>query len=143
MTHTMQYGHWTDDKVLTLFRKLSIRKTAQRIILAKLLLSKPQHVYAEEVLDWVRSSDEPVSRATVYNNLRLFADKGLLREVNIDARRTFYDTNVRPHHHFYNEDTKELTDFPPEGVSLEGLPPLPPDTQQVGEEIIIRLRKKH
>ena len=62
------------------------------------------------------------SLATVYNTLGLFASKGLIREVIVDPSKVFYDSNTKPHHHFFNVDTGLLRDFDSDAVQIEQLP---------------------
>jgi len=64
----------------------TIRPTSQRIDIAKVLLAKPQHLSAEQVFGQVNTNGELVSKATVYNTLNLFVDKGLIKEVVIDSK---------------------------------------------------------
>jgi Fur family iron response transcriptional regulator len=66
---------------------------------------------AEDVFNIIRANKIKVSQATIYNTLGLFVKKGLLNEVFVDASKTFYDTNLKPHQHFYNIDTGKLTDI--------------------------------
>jgi Fur family iron response transcriptional regulator len=80
-----------------------------------------------------------VSKATVYNSLNLFCERGLLRTVKVDPARQFYDPTVTPHHHFYHVDTGELIDIEPDAVSLEVRSALPRGTEQRGVDVIIRI----
>lgn len=95
---------------------------------------------AEQLIDELRHRSR-VSKATVYNSLKLFAAKGLIREVNVHSDRLIYDSNVRPHHHFYNIDTGELQDIDPADIQLTGLPTPPEGTVQDGVDIVIRVRR--
>lgn len=117
-----------------------ILSTAQRLQIARLLFSAPQHLSADQVLKELRQSGSRVSKATVYNTLNLFAQKGLVREVIVDPSKVFYDSNAEPHHHFYNEDTGSLTDFPATAVTFASLPDLPDGTVAEGVEVVVRLR---
>src|SRR5207237_7950275 len=86
-------------------RKLStlgIRPTAQRVQIAELLLSAPQHLSAEQILASLRASGARVSKATVYNTLNLFAAHGLIRQLSVDGSRAWFDSNVEPHYHFHD-----------------------------------------
>ncbi len=114
--------------------------TAQRLDVALVILSKPQHLSADQIIAGIRSMGSRVSKATVYNTLNLFCERGLLRTVEVDPTRQYYDSCVQPHHHFYNVDTGELTDIPTEAVSLNVGTALPPDTCQVGVEVVVRVR---
>jgi Fur family iron response transcriptional regulator len=116
--------------------------TAQRLALAEVLFARPQHLSADDVLKAAADAGIRVSKATVYNTLNLFVRCGLVREVNVDGQRVYYDSTTRPHHHFFNVDTGELTDIPSEGVRLAALPELPPGTEPDSVEIVVRIRRK-
>ncbi len=118
-----------------------IGPTSQRLRIAEVLLSRPRHLSADQVLAEVNRETALVSKATVYNTLRLFTEHGLVREIVVDPNRIFYDSSTEPHHHFYNTDTGELTDIPADGVKISGLPPLPEGTETEQVEVIVRLRQ--
>ena len=117
-----------------------IRPTAQRVRIASLLLSCPQHLSAEQILASLRVAGARVSKATVYNTLNLFVEKKLIREVIVDPDRVFYDPNTAPHYHIYNIETGQLTDIDAQDVRIEGLPKLPPGMVTESMDIIIRVR---
>jgi Fur family transcriptional regulator, iron response regulator len=121
-------------------RRHGISPTHQRVEIAHALFSREGHFSAEQVLGIVNSSGFSASKATVYNTLRLFLDKNLLREVIVDPQRVFYDPNTRPHHHFYNVDNGELTDIAAEQITIAGVPSLPEGTTTDGVDVIIRIR---
>ncbi len=106
------------------------------------MLLRPQHLSAEQVLSLTNESGRPVSKATVYNSLGLFARKGLIRELFVDQERAFYDSSTHPHHHFYNPVTQEICDIDPESVqvNMNALPPA--DTEISGIEVVVHLRPK-
>ena len=117
-----------------------INPTQQRIVIAQLLFARPQHISADQVLLSVQDSGTHVSKATVYNTLSLFAEKGLVNEVIVDPSRVFYDSNTDAHHHFYNVDSGELQDFAYGNMSVDVMPELPQGTQLDGVDVIIRVR---
>lgn len=119
---------------------LGISPTPQRIKIASALLSKPQHLSAEQVLQIVNQTNKEVSKATVYNTLGLFACKGLVREVVVDPNKVFYDSNTCHHHHFYNVMTGELTDVDATNLDVPNLPDAPEGTAYEGINIILRIR---
>jgi len=119
---------------------VGIKPTAQRLHVAQVLLDRPQHLAADEVLARVKRRGGRVSKATVYNTLRAFADHGLVREVVVDPTRIFYDSTVEPHHHFFDETSHALTDILAGGVRIAGLPSLPAGTEAVGVEVVVRIR---
>ena len=110
-------------------KNFGIAPTRQRLEVAEVLLEKPQHLSADQILAILRRKDSSVSKATVYNTLHLFGEKGLVRELHVDSSRTFYDSTTHPHHHFYHVQSGELSDIPASQVRLVDLPPLPPGTR--------------
>lgn len=118
-----------------------VRPTTQRLRIAELLLDQPRHATAEQILATLRQSPGRVSKATVYNTLKLFVDHGLLRPIHVDPERCVYDSMVAPHHHFQDLETGEMTDIPPDALSIAGMPPLPPGMELAGIEVVIRLRR--
>jgi len=121
-------------------REHGVVPTEQRVGIARVLFSCATHFSAEQILARVNAASARVSKATVYNTLRLFREKGLLREVIVDPSRVFYDPNMAPHHHFYNLDTGVLTDIPAEQIHVSGVPRLPAGMVEEGIEIVIRTR---
>tara|TARA_R110000782_G_scaffold57256_23_gene119470 strand:- start:757 stop:1167 length:411 start_codon:yes stop_codon:yes gene_type:complete len=117
-----------------------INPTFQRNEIARVLLSKPQHLSADQVLSLVNENDGHVSKATVYNTLKLFVEKGLVREVVIDPARIFYDSNTSYHYHYFNEDTGELYDFESDDMILNSKSSLPENTVQSGLDIVVRVK---
>lgn len=129
-----------EDSAAERLRAAGIQPTSQRLRIAQVLLTGNQHLSADQVLERVNHTSKPVSKATVYNTLGLFADKGILREVIIDPSRVFYDTNSAPHHHLYNTATGELSDIASHQVLTDRLPELPAGTELEGVDVVIRVR---
>ena len=127
--------------ILNLFDRYGILSTPQRVEVAEILLARPQHMSAEQIIDALRESGSRVSKATVYNTLNLFGEKGIVNEVMVDPVRKFYDSTTAPHHHFYNVDTGELVDISPEQVNFVDLPGVPEGTRQESVEVLIRVRE--
>lgn len=123
-----------------LLRKHGISPTHQRLEIAQVLFARCQHLSAEQILAQVNDRHAESSKATVYNTLNLFRDRGLIREVIVDPKRVFYDPNTSPHHHMYNIDSGEITDIPAESLSLSGLPELPEGMVTEGVDVIVRVR---
>ncbi len=101
-----------------------------------------QHLSADQVLAKVNQTEAPVSKATVYNTLGLFAELGIVRQVIVDPTKVFYDSNTEPHYHFYNMDDGTLTDFKADDVHVPAIPELPVGTIAEGVDIIVRVRNK-
>ena len=126
--------------ILGLFDRHGILPTPQRLEVADILLSRPQHLSADQIIERLRENGSGVSKATVYNTLNLFGERGIVKEVMVDPVRKFYDSTTRPHHHFYNVDTGELSDIPDDQVAFTGLPSLPEGTEQESVEVLIRIK---
>jgi len=120
-----------------------LRPTRQRLALARLLVGDGQdrHVTAETLFEAACRSGEPVSLATVYNTLRAFCDAGLMREITVDGTKSYFDTNVSDHPHFYWEDSAVLTDAPAEELEIRRLPDLPEGAELSSVDVVIRLRR--
>lgn len=130
----------TDTGLQATFDRHGILMTPQRAEIARILLDKPQHLSADQIIDRLRVAGSAVSKATVYNTLNLFSERGLIREVMVDPVRKFYDSTTHAHHHFYNVDSGELSDIPDEQVSFRDLPELPEGTERESIEVLIRVR---
>ena len=105
-------------EILVQFDRHGILPTPQRVKIAEILLARPQHLSAEQILDRLRQAGSSVSKATVYNTLNLFRESGLVRELSVDPERRYYDSVTCAHHHFYNIDTGEFTDIDEDRVSI-------------------------
>ena len=124
-------------------RVVGITPTRQRVAIAKVMLSRPQHLSADQLQDAVAHAGyEGVSKATIYNTLRLFTQMRLVREVIVDPNRVFYDSNINEHHHLYHMDTGTLVDIDPQQVDIRCLPGLPAELEVAGIEVIVRVRRR-
>jgi len=121
-------------------RRHGIYPTGQRLAIAKVLLPRHQHVTAYELYAQLRSTGVQLSKATVYNTLNLFAEKGLVREIVVDGNHTYFDSNPAPHHHFYNVDDNVLIDMPNPVCELVPDMELPKGTQLDEVEVVVKIR---
>ena len=121
-----------------------VRPTRQRVTLASLLVGDgmDRHVTAESLYVDVQSHGERVSLATVYNTLRAFCDAGLMQEITVDGSKSYFDTNISDHPHFFWEDDRSLTDAPSEQLKIVGLPDAPEGAEISKVDVVIRLRRK-
>ncbi len=127
----------------TRLRAAGLRPTRQRLELGDLLFGKgDHHITAESLHAKALKAGVKVSLATVYNTLHQFTDAGLLREVVVDAARSYFDTNVSEHQHFYSEDDGILIDIPSQAITLSGMP-TPPDGSAIERvDVVIRIKRK-
>lgn len=124
--------------------RAGLRPTRQRLALAELLVGDghDRHVTAESLYDASRHSVEPVSLATVYNTLRSFTEAGLMTEIKVDATRSYFDTDVSDHAHFFWEDEGRISDAPRGAVRFEALPEPPEGSEIAKVDVVIRLRRR-
>ena len=134
----LQYSR---DNMAELLRAHDINPTHQRIEIAYALFSRQEHLSADQVMTIVNDRHAETSKATVYNTLNLFLEKGLIREVIVDPSKVFYDPNTGPHHHLYEVDSGRLTDIKADDVRIEGLPELPKGVETVGIDLIVRVKR--
>ncbi len=106
-------------------RTAGIRPSAQRLAVAEYVLATDEHPSADAVLERVRADVPMLSRATVYNTLRLLADRGLLRRLVLSGSRTVFDPRLEPHHHFVNDETGAIEDLPWDAIRVEDPSHLP------------------
>jgi len=128
--------------IIQKLKSYGVLPTPQRIEVASVLLDRPQHLSADQIIEKLKSNGSRVSKATVYNTLHLFGAKGLVKELNVDPSRKFYDSTTHAHHHFYHVDSGRLSDIEEKEVSIMGLPPLPAGTETASVEVLIRIRDK-
>ena len=132
---------WHDVK--SMLRDVGLRPTRQRMALGWILFAKgDRHLTAEMLYEEATMAKVPVSLATVYNTLHQFTEVGLLRQVAVDGSKTYFDTNVSDHHHFFVEGDNELVDIPNAEVLLDKLPSAPAGYEVARVDVVVRLKKK-
>ena len=137
MTTSRPYG-----PALDRLKAVKLRPTRQRLALARLLFDQgDRHVSAEQLHGEAVEAGIRVSLATVYNTLHQFTAQGMLREVVIEPGRSYFDTNVSDHHHFFVEGEGRLIDMQHD-VGLTDIPAPPEGTEIVAVEVVVRVRRK-
>jgi Fur family transcriptional regulator, iron response regulator len=142
MTIEMRNGcPWHD--VVALLREVKLRPTRQRMALGWLLFAKgDRHLTAEMLYEEANRAKIAVSLATVYNTLHQFTDAGLLREVTVNGSKTYFDTNVSDHHHFFIESEHNLVDIPDAQSIVGELPQVPEGYEISRVDVVVRLKPK-
>ena len=126
--------------VIVRLKQAGLRPTRQRIALAKLLFDREyRHVTAEDLHVEAQVAGVSVSLATVYNSLHQFTDAGIMREVGVEAGRSYFDTNTGDHHHFFHEDTGYLEDIPSDQINVSELPMAPAGKSVKRVDVIVRV----
>ena len=133
MPHAMPMQARTRTEIRSMLRHSGLRPTRQRMALAEILYGKGnRHISAENLHEEAMLQRVPVSLATIYNTLHQFTDAGLLREVAVDGSRTYFDTNVSDHHHFFVEDDR---------MDVNHLPAAPAGYEISRVDVVVRLRR--
>ena len=122
---------------------------AERITALGEMLGRPEHAAA--VASDLATAEQnardrvgdgcTVSLATIYNSLHQFRQAGLLREVAVDAARSYFDTDTSDHHHFYLEDEQRVIDIPASAISIQNLPAPPRGMTVTHVDVVVRVRK--
>ena len=127
----------------TKLRAFGLRPTRARVALSSLLFADGnRHLTAEMLFEEANQAKVSVSLATIYNTLNQFTEVGLLRQVAINASKSYFDTNNTEHQHFYIEDRHELMDVSPTDM-IVGKVSVPPDGYEIVRvDVVVRLRRK-
>lgn len=134
------WGH--PDRMAAQLRHAGLRPTRQRVELGRVLFAAGhRHIAAEDLHAEAEAVGVHVSLATVYNTLHQFTRAGLLREVAMDGTRTYFDTNVSDHHHFFVEGEGILIDMPGD-VGIGEMPEPPEGMEITAVEVVVRVRRR-
>ena len=123
-------------------RTSGLRPTKQRLAICKILFDRKEtfHFTIEKLKKIAeKDSRKKIYLATLYNTVHAFKKSGYLKEISLKGNKTFFDTNTKNHHHFYDEDSSQLIDIKNENVSINNLPS-PPNGKKIKDiEITIRV----
>jgi Fur family iron response transcriptional regulator len=132
----------TSTQIAALLAAHGVKPTRQRLRVANVLLSSPCHLTADQIIDAVRKDGDRVSKATVYNTLKLLVERNLVRQIHLDPDRSVYDSTRSSHHHFHDVDSGQLLDIEPSDIEFSRLPPLPAGMEAASIEVVIRIRRR-
>ncbi len=120
-----------------------IKPTRQRVAIATHMFEKEQHLSADVILERVNNdaTTATVSKATVYNTLKLFVKEGILKEVAFDPQRIIFDTNTHQHHHILNVETGEIRDITPLSIDVSDVDGINSNENVAGIDLIIKVLK--
>ena len=132
------------NEIINKLRSSGLRPTKQRILIAKNLFdtNKTFHFTVEALNKKIsKNGNEKISLATIYNTVEAFNDAGYLKEILTSKNKRYYDTNIKSHHHFYDEGSRELTDINYNQVKLSKVPTPPKGKKIKNLEVVIRVQK--
>ena len=125
-------------------RSSNLRPTKQRLKICQFLFDREKtfHFTVETLNKKInKNKATKVSLATIYNTVEAFTSAGYLKEILTSKNKSYYDTNIKSHHHFYDEGSKELTDIHSNQIKLSKVP-VPPKGKKIKNlEVIIRIQK--
>ena len=133
-------------KKLDIFKKLrssGLRPTKQRVEIAKFLFEREKtfHFTVESLNKLLeKKTTSKFALATIYNTIHAFKDAGHLNEVEVKGNKTYFDTNVSEHHHFYDSETCELIDIDANEVIIQKIPKAPNGKKIKNVEVFINLK---
>tara|TARA_B100001113_G_C20944863_1_gene550453 strand:+ start:72 stop:482 length:411 start_codon:yes stop_codon:yes gene_type:complete len=132
------------NEIINKLRGSGLRPTKQRILIAKNLFEnkKTFHFTIETLNRKInKSGNGKISLATIYNTVAAFTNAGYLKEILTSKNKSYYDTNIASHHHFYDEGSKELTDINYNQIKLSKVPTPPKGKKIKNLEVVIRIQK--
>ena len=135
---------YNDTNFTVKLRSLGLRPTKQRIKICEVLFDRDKtfHFSINDLIKIIRTQhNEKISLATVYNTVHALKKKGYLKEINIGNEMSYFDTNTSSHHHFYDEDTKELTDISSDDVAIKKNPTPPNGKKIESVEVTFKISK--
>lgn len=128
-------------RVVDILTERGIQPSAQRVAVGEYVLASDEHPSADEVLERVRESFPVISRATVYNTLNLFVEKGLLQQLQLTEGRVVFDPKTEEHHHFVDEETGDIYDIPWGALDVRGVDRLARGFEVDEYQVVLRGRK--
>ena len=123
-------------------RASGLRPTRQRIIICKALFDRKEtfHFTIEKLKKIIeKGSKKKISVATLYNTVNAFREKGYLKEISLKGNKTFFDTNTKHHHHFYDVDMSQLVDIEDKNISINYLPKTPNGKKIKSVEVLVKI----
>jgi len=135
----------SNDNYISKLRNSGLRPTKQRLKICEVLFSRVKtfHFSINDLTKILKNQHNiKISIATVYNTVHAFRKKGYLKEINIENDMSYFDTNTSSHHHFYDQQTRELTDIDSQEVELKKTP-TPPNGKKIDDvEVTFKISKK-
>ena len=123
-------------------RVSGLRPTKQRLAICKVLFDRKKtfHFTIEKLKRIIeKESKKKISVATIYNTVHAFKEKGYLKEISLKGSKTFFDTNTKHHHHFYDEDLSQLVDIEDKNISVNYLPKAPTGKKIKSVEVLVKI----
>ena len=123
-------------------RASGLRPTEQRIAICELLFDRKETFHftidkLKKIID--KGNKKKISIATLYNTVHAFKEKGYLKEISLKRNKTFFDTNTKHHHHFYDERMSQLVDIEDKNILVGNLPKTPNGKKIKSVEVLVKI----
>ena len=125
-------------------RVSGLRPTKQRLAICRVLFDRKEtfHFTIEKLKKIIeKGNKKKISVAKIYNTVNAFKEKGYLKEISLKGNKTFFDTNTKHHHHFYDEDMSQLVDIEDKNISVNYLPKIPTGKKIKSLEVLVKIEK--
>ena len=123
-------------------RESGLRPTKQRLAICRMLFDRKEtfHFTIEKLKRIIeKGNKKKISIATLYNTVHAFKEKGYLKKISLKGNQTFFDTNTKHHHHFYDEDMSQLIDIEDKNISIDYLPKTPSGKKIKSVEVLVKI----
>ena len=125
-----------------MLRNAGLRQTNQRLAICKVLFDGKEtfHFTIEKLKKIIeKGSKKKISLATLYNTVHALKEKGYLKEISLKRNKTFFDTNTKNHHHFYDERMSQLVDIEDKNILVGNLPKTPNGKKIKSVEVLVKI----
>ena len=119
-----------------------LRQTKQRLAICKVLFDGKEtfHFTIEKLKKIIeKGNKKKISLATLYNTVHALKEKGYLKEISLKRNKTFFDTNTKHHHHFYDERMSQLVDIEDKNILVGSLPKTPNGKKIKSVEVLVKI----
>ena len=126
-------------------RSVGLRPTRQRLDICEVLFDRKEtfHFTIDDLRKILKTKlNTKMSIATIYNTINSFKNKGYIKEISLNSEKTYFDTNITNHHHFYDETTSELIDFHDSDVEQLKLKKKLPGKKIKSIEVLVKIANK-
>ena len=123
-----------------------LRPTKQRLAICKLLFDRKEtfHFTIDKLKKIVeKGNKKKIAVATLYNTVHAFKKRGYLKEISLKGNKTFFDTNTKHNHHFYDEDMSQLLDIEDKNISINYLPKTPTGKKIKSVEVLVKIENNN
>ena len=125
-----------------MLRNAGLRQTKQRLAICKVLFDGKETFHftidkLKKIID--KGNKKKISIATLYNTVHAFKEKGYLKEISLNRNKTFFDTNTKHHHHFYDESMSQLVDIKDNNILVENLTKTPNGKKIKSVEVLVKI----